>query len=403
MSTTKYHLPRRAVQVATLLMISLIPALGIFQIDLASASFHVPGHQIWWSNFAFISGLALVLATIPIITYMTIGAVWCGWACPQNLLTEWANNLTYKFLGKRADVRVDGKGMVVAADKNKAANWLIPGAIFLVAAMVLALVPMLLFLPRGDIWSFVTFSGNQQISDTIKFPYFFMVFLIFIDIAFVRYFFCNYACFYRIGHMLFKTQDALHVTYDASRSSDCTKCNYCATSCITSIQPTNIKIVDPCIGCGECIDACDQLHETSGTGGLLRFEIGKKGGDTTWGQKLREVFSRLNWLIGAIFISGCVMMAWGIVMQQPVQPEIPQAEMQKIQLIARVCNSQCATFISSCKRHSIEECYRASACQCDCNLQLDPGNIASDAWRQCVRKYTAFAEALSLHNTDKRP
>jgi polyferredoxin len=136
MTTSKYHFPRRAVQVATLLVLTLIPALGIFRIDLSSASFYVLGHQIWWSNFFFISGLAIVIAITPIITYMTIGAAWCGWACPQNLLSEWANNLTYKFLGKRADVRVDGKGMVVAAAKNKAVNWLILGIIFLAAAMV---------------------------------------------------------------------------------------------------------------------------------------------------------------------------------------------------------------------------------------------------------------------------
>ena len=403
MSTTEYHLPRRAFQIATLLVIALIPTLGIFQIDLASASFHVLDHQIWWSNFAFIFGLAAVVATVPIITYMTIGAVWCGWACPQNLLSEWANNLTIKFLGKRADVRVDGKGMVVAAAKNTAVNWLILGIVFLSAAMVLALVPMLLFYPRGDIWSFITFSGNLEISDTIKYPYFFMVFLIFIDIAFVRYFFCDYACFYRIGHMLFRTQDALHVTYDESRSSDCAKCNYCATSCITSIQPTNIKIVDPCIGCGECIDACDRLHEKSGTAGLLRFEIGQRGSETKWGQKLREIFFRLNWLIGGIFIIGCVMMAWGIETQEPVQPQMPQAEMQKIQRIARVCNTQCAAFISSCKKSSMEGCYRASACKCDCKLQQDPGNIASDTWRQCIRKYTSLAETLGTHNANRRP
>ena len=271
MSATKYHLPRRAVQVTTLLVISLIPALGIFRIDLPSASFDVLGRQIWWSNFFFISGLAIVIAIIPIITYMSIGAVWCGWACPQNLLSEWANNLTYKFLGKRADVRVDGKGMVVAAAKNKAVNWLILGAIFLAAAMVLALVPLVLFYPHRDIWAFVTFSASREMAESIKYPYYFLVLLIFIDIAFVRYFFCDYACFYRIGHMLFKTKDALHVTYDSSRSSDCAKCNYCAISCITAIQPTDIKIADPCIGCGECIDACDHLHEKTGTAGLLRF------------------------------------------------------------------------------------------------------------------------------------
>ncbi len=403
MSETKYHFPRRSVQIATLLIISLIPALGIFRIDLPSASFQVLGHQIWWSNFAFIIGLALALATIPIITYMTIGAVWCGWACPQNLLSEWANTLTYKFLGKRADVRVDGKGMVVAAAKNKAVNWLILGAIFLAAAMVLALVPLVLFYPRGDIWAFVTFSASRDMTESIKYPYYFLVLLIFIDIAFVRYFFCDYACFYRIGHMLFKTKDALHVTYDSSRSSDCAKCNYCATSCITAIDPTDIKIADPCIGCGECIDACDRLHQKSGTAGLLHFELGKKGSETTWGQKLREFLSRLNWLVGGIFIFGCIMLVWGIVTQAPVQAPISPEQMHKIQMIARVCDSRCATYISSCKGDNLEGCYRASACKCDCNLQLDPGNTASNTWRQCVRKYTAFADALRSNKLYKRP
>ena len=403
MSTTKYHFPRRTIQVATLLIISLIPALGIFQIDLASASFHVLDHQIWWSNFPFIIGLALALATIPIITYMTIGAVWCGWACPQNLLSEWANKLTYKFLGKRADVRVDGKGMVVAAAKNKAANWLMLGAIFLAAAMVLALVPLVLFYPRGDMWAFITFSAGPELTQSIKYPYYFLVLLIFIDIAFVRYFFCEYACFYRMGHILFKTKDALHVAYDASRSSDCAKCNYCATSCVTAIEPTDIKIADPCIGCGECIDACDHLHEKSGTTGLLRFELGKKGSETTWGQKLREFFSRLNWLIGGIFISGCIMMVWGIATQAPAQVQISPEQMHKIQMIARTCDSRCATYTSSCKGDNIAACYRASACKCGCELQLDPGNAASGSWRQCIKKYTSLAEALGSHNTHKRP
>ena len=394
MHANKYHLPRRTIQIATLLIISLIPALGLLRIDLPSASFQVLDHQIWWSNFYFISGLAIVIAIIPIITYMTIGAVWCGWACPQNLLSEWANNLTYKFLGKRADVRVDGKGMVVAAAKNKAVNWLILGAIFMAAAMVLALVPLVLFYPRSDMWAFVTFSASPEMTASIKYPYYFLVLLIFIDIAFVRYFFCDYACFYRMGHMLFKTKDALHVTYDASRSPDCARCNYCATSCITAIDPTDIKIADPCIGCGECIDACDRLHEKTGTAGLLRFELRKKGGNSTPGQKFRAFLSRLNWPIGLIFVYGCMMMGWGIATQQPVQTPLSPEQMHKIQMISRACDSRCSEYAATCKGKNIAGCYRASACKCDCNLQLDPGNASSGAWRQCVKKYTSLAEAL---------
>lgn len=394
MHANKYRLPRRSIQIGTLMLISLIPALGIFRVDLASASFHVLGHQIWWSNFYFISGLAILVATVPIITYLTVGAVWCGWACPQNLLSEWANNLTYKFLGKRADVRVDGKGMVVAAAKNKVVNWLVLGAIFLAASMVLALVPLLLYYPNGDIWDFVTFSASPGMTESIKYPYYFLVLLIFIDIAFVRYFFCEYACFYRMGHILFKTKNALHITYDASRSSDCTKCNYCATSCITAIQPIDIKIADPCIGCGECINACDRLHEKTGTTGLLRFGIGKQVGDTAWGQKIRVFFSRLNWPIGIIFVYGCALMAWGIATQAPARTLLSPSQLHKIEFIARTCNSRCSAYASTCKGSNIAGCYRASACKCECNAQLDPGNPSLGSWQQCAKKYTSLAKEL---------
>jgi polyferredoxin len=414
MSKPTFHFPRRTVQIASLLVIALIPAAGLFRIDLASASFNILDRQIWWSNFAFISGMTIVLITVTILSYVTIGTVWCGWACPQNLLVEWANNLTYKFLGKRADVRVDGKGMVVAKSKNKAINWLILGGIFLAASLILALIPVLYFLPPGDVWDFITFSANQNVTSFITFPYFFIALLIFIDIAFIRYFFCDYACFYRVGQMIFKARNALHVSYDASRSADCAKCTYCATSCITNIQPTNIKAQDRCIGCGVCIDACDKLHqktrphektqahEKTWTTGLLRFEIGN-GGHATWKQKLKALSTRFNWIMGAASILGLAMMTWGVVMQPAPLPQKSPAALQNIQHITQMCNSQCAAFITSCKKHIMQDCYRASACKCACNLQQDPANTESEAWRQCVRRFTTLAETFGLLNTDSMP
>ena len=403
MTTKKFHTSRRAIQLATLLILALIPALGLFRIDLASASFHMLGHQIWWSNFAFTIGLAIVLITAPILSYLTISTVWCGWACPQNLLVEWANNLTHRFLGKRADVRVDGKGMVIASSKNKLLNWMILGAAFLAVSMVLALIPLLYFLPPGDVWSFITFSANNQVTSFFTFPYFFITLLIFIDIAFVRYFFCDYACMYRVGQIIFKTTNALHVSYDASRSSDCAKCNFCATSCVTNIQPTEIKAGDRCIGCGECIDACDQLHEHSGSMGLLRFEIGKQGSGATWRQKLKALSTRLNWTIGTVAMLGGAMMIWGFFMQPPPPQQMSAEEIQKVQRIERVCNSQCATWISSCKGKNMEGCYRASACKCECSLQQDPTSADSSKWLQCIQKYTSLADKLNSQNLGNRP
>jgi polyferredoxin len=394
MSLPQYHGKRRIVQLATLFLIALIPAVGLFRIDLAGASFIILDHQVWWSNFLLVFGLAIIVATAPILTYMTIGTVWCGWACPQNLLSEWANGLTHKLLGKRANVNVEGEGLVVAASKNKVVNWLILALVFLAAALVLAVIPFMFFFSPAEIVAFFQPGSNARLATFMERLYFFCAFLIFVDISVVRYFWCDYACLYRIGQKIFKTRDALHVSYDASRSADCAKCNYCATACITSIQPTAIKPYDSCIDCGECIDACNRLHVKSGTVGLLRFEVGEHGSAATWRAKLRDLMARFNWWVGALFLAGCILTVWGVLTQpQEIAPP-SEAERQSYQLTAQ-CRAQCAPQLAACKGSDMQACYRAFACQCQCSLEHEPGNQQAAEWKQCVLKNTTKANDLA--------
>lgn len=397
MASPQYRWKRRIVQIATLLLIALVPALGLFRIDLSTASFTILDSRIWWSNFPFVFGLALVFATLPLITYMTIGTVWCGWACPQNLLSEWANNLTFKLLGKRASVKVDGEGMKVAANKNKALNWAFLIFTFLGASMVLALIPFLFFFSFTEVWSFFSIGPSAQLSAFMQRLYYFAVFLIFIDISVVRYFMCDYGCLYRIGQKMFKTQDALHVTYDASRSDDCSKCNYCATPCITGIEPTHIKIYDTCINCGECIDACNRLHDKTNSPGLLDFKLGDGGSNATWPEKIGSVFAHFNWLIGGFFLMGVAMMMWGIYTQQQIPAQVPFEQQLKERELTNACNKQCEPQQLLCKGGNMAECYRAAACKCECFLQQDPANTSRGQWQQCVRQNTTKAETLSSH------
>lgn len=387
---TSYRPGRRVAQLATLLVIALIPLTGLLRVDLTTASFTLLGQPVWWSSFTLVTGLTLVLVTAPILTYMTIGSVWCGWACPQNLLSEWANNLTFKLLGKRASVEVVGEGMKVAAAKNKLMNWLILGGSFLLVSLLLAMIPLAFFYPPGEVLEIVTLRHAEQLSPFVI--YLFMTLLIFVDIAVARYFVCDYACVYRMGQRMFKTQDALHVSYDATRSSDCSKCNYCATSCITKIEPTDIKQYDSCINCGECIDACDRLHEKTGTTGLLTFQFKAQRNPVTWYQKMASVLSQAHWLVVAIFLIGIAMVVWGIITQPKVVAEVPFAVQQKNREVGRVCTAQCAAQQGACKDHNMESCYRAAACKCDCYLQQDPLNAAHADWQQCVDRNTAHAE-----------
>jgi hypothetical protein len=329
---------------------------------------------------------------------MTIGTVWCGWACPQNLLSELANNLTYKLLGKRASVVVDGEGLKVADAKNKILNWGMLAITFLVVALILALIPFFFFFSITEVLSFFSYDSGAKLSSFMQRLYFFTVFLIFIDIAVVRYFMCDYACLYRIGQKMFKTQDALHVIYDESRSVECLKCNYCATPCITGIEPTHIKKYDTCINCGECIDACNRLHDKTGAKGLLDFKLGNGGSNATWGGKISSVFAGFNWLIGGFFVLGIVMMTWGIYTQQQIPPQVPIEQQLKDNHISNLCNSQCKSLQISCKDRSMASCYRAAACKCECYLQQDPSNPATAQWQQCVLQNTTKADKLGSYD-----
>lgn len=377
-----------------LLLIILIPALGLFRIDFASASFYMLDLQVEWTNYPFLFGLAIVVGTAPIITYLTVGSVFCGWACPQNLFSEFANGLTHKLLGKRADVRIDGPGMIVASSKNKPINWLILGFIFLAASAVLAFFFLMFFYTRSDMWAFVTGASRRQPSLIVM--YWMTTFFIFIDIATVRYLYCDYPCLYRVGVRFFRSRDALHVSYDASRSSACEKCNYCATSCITDIQPTNIQVTDTCVDCGECIDACDRLQAKSGTVGLLSFKVGDRESRMTWHKMLGKAFAGSRWLLGAFFLLGCALMVWGgeVASQKIIDKAALLQEDQKMQRIAGICNRQCATLQATCNGKNMAGCYRASACMCACTLQQDPMSPSGDSLRQCIQNGTAHAQTL---------
>jgi polyferredoxin len=389
-SAPQYRNKRKAVQLATLLVITAIGATGIFQIDLSAATFTIFGREVWWSNFAFTIGLGLMLTIVPILTYKTIGIMWCGWACPQNTISEWANNLTRKMLGKRASVDI-GETMQVAAAKNKLANWLALGLIFLLASIVLSIIPFLFFYSLAETWGIVTHPVGANRSTLIFFGM--IVFMMFVNIAVVRHAFCDYACFYRVGQRIFKTKKALHVAYDASRSADCAKCNYCATSCVTKIEPTNIAAFDSCINCGECIDACNRLHSKNGTTGLLNFKLNDTSGAFALRSHARNMFSRSNWVMGGLFLFSFAMTAAGVVDSPVYKPYVPTKAERLAHQAAQICQSQCISERTSCQGGNVAACYRAAACECQCQLARDPDSPSAGSWRQCVMNSTANARA----------
>ncbi len=328
---TRFHITRRTAQVLSILLAVLVPASGLFRIDPQAGALVILGRQVWFADFFLITGLWILLLSALVILYSLAGTVFCGWACPQNTMAEWANFMTHKLLGKRAEVSLEGDRPVVASAKDRPLNWTLLGLSLLGGSMLLGLIPLFYFYPPSAIWSFVTWKSDPKLAGSLHWIYAVFTLIIFIDVAVIRHFWCRFACVYRVWQHTFRTRETLHVRYDASRSSECAKCNYCVTSCFIEIDPRKTDIYDSCINCGECIDACNRLHAKKQEPGLLTFEFGerkeKKEARIHFKDNSVSAKSRTAW-VAVIASLGMSFFIWGLWSWEPFHASVYRSEIQ---------------------------------------------------------------------------
>ncbi len=310
----KLHWQRRAFQYGVLALLVIIPLTGLFRVDPIQGAFVVLNRQIWFSDFSIVFGFWAIMACLLAMLYSLMGTVFCGWACPQNTLSEWANNLTFKLLGKRAEISLDGTPMQLSQIKNKPLNWLILIGLSAVVAGLVALIPLFYFYEPLLIWKFATFQYDAGLAPSLHWIYTIFFLVILVDITMIRHFMCRFMCVYKVWQHTFKTKQTLHIAYDESRSGECEKCNYCVTSCFLTIDPRKTDLYDTCINCGECVTACENLHDRKGSGdSLLRFAMGerKSAGVAEFKTNMSDLFSRVTWSF-PILLLGLAMFIWGL-------------------------------------------------------------------------------------------
>jgi len=320
------HGLRRGSQYLVMALLVLIPVSGLFRIDIMAGAFRLLDYQVWFSDISIVMGFWLMAATGLIFMYSWAGAVFCGWVCPQNTLSEWANALTAKLLGRRALMMdVSGEKMQVARRKNVWINKIVLALSFVLVAMLFAIIPLLYFFDPVVIWSFLTFHPLPQ-AEHLLWIYSVCVLVVLVDVAAMRHLVCQYMCIYRVWQHSFKTKDTLHIAYDAGRSDDCLHCNYCEDSCFLDIDPRRTEVFDSCINCGECVVACDELHSKSKKmqgPGLLSFAF---GADEQVKSNLGSLLSRtkaasVGTLLGAVFF------ILGVMSYQPYAMVVDRAEL----------------------------------------------------------------------------
>jgi cytochrome c oxidase accessory protein FixG len=252
--------------------------------DLIQRKFYIFGLVLWPQDVIYLT-LLLILSALALFLFTAIaGRLFCGYACPQTVYTEIFMWIERKVEGDRfARIRLDGQEWPWNIHKWR-----------------LKITKHFLWLLIA-FWTGFTFIGYFTPIETLSaailhfslgpWQTFWLCFYSFAtwgNAGFMREQVCKYMCPYARFQSVMVDKDTFLVTYDKVRGEprgsrnksadlatlglgDCVDCSICVQVC-----PTGIDIRDGlqymCIGCGACIDACDQVMEkVDYPKGLIRY------------------------------------------------------------------------------------------------------------------------------------
>jgi cytochrome c oxidase accessory protein FixG len=233
--------------------------------------------EIWPQEVYFLTGL-LVLAAIGLFVATSLfGRVWCGFACPQTVWTDLFMWVERRIQGDRNErMRLDKAPWSLAKLRKKGATH---AAWLLIAAAT------------GGAWIMYFNDAPTVVREvltgqaTVEVYFFFALFTgtTYLLAGWAREQVCTYMCPWPRFQAAMLDENSLVVTYRDWRGEprgkatkdgigDCVDCRACVNVC-----PTGIDIRDgqqlECIGCGLCIDACDDIMKRlDRPKGLVAFE-----------------------------------------------------------------------------------------------------------------------------------
>jgi cytochrome c oxidase accessory protein FixG len=279
------------------LLVAVFVALPIVQVGGKPAIFL----DVWNREFTFFGltlyptdtlitmfGTLALFLTIALVTAI-FGRVWCGWACPQTVYLEFFFRPVERLIEGKENKRRKRDAGPMTGEKffRKALKM----AVFTAMAVLLAHVFVSYFVswerllgwmtgPPTDHWGvFVLMAGTSA--------------LILFDFGYFREQMCTITCPYARFQSVLQDRDSMIVSYDPARGEargrrtkaqrqaeaegaeiglgDCIDCNACVRTCPTGIDIRQGLQME-CIGCTQCIDACDSIMESiNKPKGLIRY------------------------------------------------------------------------------------------------------------------------------------
>lgn len=254
------------------------PVLNIFRVDMINQQLVFIGQYypfeleyLMWLPLGFYGGVLLV----GVITAV-FGRLFCGWACPHNILTE-VTKVFRGLLGIEAlpnfFKRLQNKYPALQATYAKVVSVIAGilfcyGMTFLLFAYVVPLDWLLTQYQQGARMSLIM----GQVLFT----------LIGVFLMYSGHLFCKTCCPYGLAQSISAYNAGkwrpMEIKFSGDKGSDCKTCTGCQQVCPVEIDPRDFAKGTVAVGqflgcwnCGECIDACKQVHDYKSQPSLLSF------------------------------------------------------------------------------------------------------------------------------------
>lgn len=296
---------RRLVQMAFVAFLACAPFLDLFRFDLSGRYLIFLSRPIWPQEFYFF--LLLVLMFIFFFTAVTLvlGRVWCGWLCPQTILSEVAVQVANFIRRRRGPARALGVIVAVLA--------------LIGTGLGIGFVALSYLVNPRDLWrtlwegrwpTILWLASGLTAAAVIG------------DLAFLRHRFCQAACPYGMIQAFLTDQNTLRIRFLTERARDCINCYRCSLVCPMELEPRKQKLQLECINCAECIVACEEVLRPRGLAGLIEFSFGQRTTRRKGEQGLarrRPPFSGKALVASAAFLAYTAAFVYLLLTRAPVE------------------------------------------------------------------------------------
>jgi cytochrome c oxidase accessory protein FixG len=279
----RWQVRKNAVWTLLLLIYVAIPWITIegrpaVHLDIPGRNAFLFGHtftnQDFYLMFFLVSGLGFGLFVVTSLW----GRIWCGYACPQTVFMEGVFRRVERWIEGPRDARI--RRNLGPATFAKIWRKGLKHAVFLVLAWLNAHVFLSYFIPARELLGAVAGPPGAHWAAFLWGTIWTGV--LYFDYAWFREQTCLIICPYGRAQSAMVDRDTVVIGYDeergeprskkAAEGGDCIDCFRCVAVCPTGIDIRNGLQME-CIGCANCVDACDEIMERIGRPrGLVRYD-----------------------------------------------------------------------------------------------------------------------------------